>query len=82
MFIHPKFQFLEGKLVSTALNTNGAHYHVPEVESQIHVIKERMWAHHVNLPLPSFTRRMTIELAKHVVMLINAFPQKSGLSNT
>ena len=39
-----------------------------------------MGAHHVNLPFPSFTRRMNIEMAKHVVMLLNAFPPKSGLS--
>ena len=41
-----------------------------------------MQAHHANLPLPSFTRRMTIDLAKHVVMFLNAFPPKSGLSKT
>ena len=41
-----------------------------------------MRAHHTNLPLPSFTRHMTIYLAKHVVMLLNAFPPNSGLSNT
>ena len=41
-----------------------------------------MRAHHTNLPFPSFMRRMTIELAKHVVMFLNAFPPKSGLSKT
>ena len=41
-----------------------------------------MRAHHANLPLPRFTRRMTIDLAKHVVMFLNAFPPKSGLSKT
>ena len=41
-----------------------------------------MQAHHANLPLPSFTRRMTIDLAKHVVMFLNAFPPKSGISKT
>ena len=39
-----------------------------------------MRAYNANLPLSIFTRRMTIELAKHVVMLLNAFPQKSGMS--
>ena len=41
-----------------------------------------MRAHHANLPFPSFTRRMTIELAKHDVMFRKAFPPKSVLSKT
>ena len=41
-----------------------------------------MRAHHTNLPFLSFGRRMIIELAKHVVMFLNAFPPKSGISNT
>ena len=46
------------------------------------VIKEQMQAHNANLPFSRFTRCMTIELSKHVVMFLNAFPPKSGLSNT
>ena len=42
MFVDPKLQFLEEKLVSTALNNTGARDHVLEVESQIQVIKEWM----------------------------------------
>ena len=79
MFVDPEFKSLEEKVVRTTLNTTGARDHVPEVGRQIQVIKERMRAHHANLPFPSFTRRMTIDLAKHVVMLLNAFPSKSGL---
>ena len=41
-----------------------------------------MKAHHANLPFPSFTGRTTIELAKGVVMFLNAFLTKSGLSKT
>ena len=41
-----------------------------------------MRAHHANLSSPSFTRRMTIELSKHVVMFLDAFPPKSGMSKT
>ena len=41
-----------------------------------------MRAHHANLPFPRFTRRMAIELAKHVVMFLNAFPPKRGLPKT
>ena len=82
MFVDPEFKSLEEKVVSTTLNTTGVRDHVPEVERHIQVIKECMRAHHANLPLPSFTRRTTIELAKHVVILLNTFPPKSGLSKT
>ena len=41
-----------------------------------------MRAHHANLTIPNFTRRITIELAKHVVMFFNDFPPKSGISKT
>ena len=82
MFVDPEFQFLEKKVAITALNTTGMCDHVPEVERQIKFIKERMRAHHDNLPFPKFTRRMTIWLANHVVMFLNAFPPNSGLSNT
>ena len=82
MFVDTEVQFLEEKLFSAALNTTGARYHVPEVEIQIQVIKERMQAHHSKLPFPNFTMRMTLELAKHVVMFLNDFPPKSGLLTT
>ena len=82
MFVDPEFQFLEGNVVITTANKTGAREHVPEVERQIQVIKERIQAHHSNPPFPSFTRWTTIELAKHVVMFLNTFPPKSGLSKT
>ena len=82
MFVDPNFQSLEEKLFSTTLNTTVLCDHVLEVERQIQVIKKQMLSHHANLPFPSFTRRMTIELAKHVVMFLNSFPPNSGLSKT
>ena len=82
MFVDPEFQYLEEKLVSTTLNITGARDHAPEVERQIQVIKKRMRTHHSNLPLPSFIRRMKIELAKDVVMFLNELPPNSGLSKT
>ena len=77
MFVDPEFKSIEEKLVRTTLNTTGTRDHVPEVERQIQVIKEQIRAHHSNLTLPIFTRRMNIELSKHVLMLLNAFPPKS-----
>ena len=69
-------------MASTRLYTTDARDQVPEVERQIKGIKERMRAHHANLTLPSFTRRMEIELSKHVLMLLNSFSPKIGLSRT
>ena len=82
MFVDPAFQFLEEKIVSTSLKTTGARDHIPEVERHIQVIKERMRAHHAKLLFPIFTRQMTSELAKQVVMFLNAFPAKSRISKT
>ena len=42
MFVDPKFHFLEENVFITSLNTTVARDHVPEVESQIQVIKEWM----------------------------------------
>ena len=39
MFVELEFQFLEEEVVSTIINTIGAHEHVPEVERKIQVIK-------------------------------------------
>ena len=41
-----------------------------------------MQAHQGNLPFPSFRSRISIELDKNVVMLLNYFPPKSELSTT
>ena len=41
-----------------------------------------MRAHHTNLTVSRFTRQMEIELAKHVAVLLNTFPPKSGMSKT
>ena len=80
MFVDPEFQFLEDKIVSTSINTVGARNHVTEIEGQINVIKERMWAHHSNLLFPSLTRWMAIDRTKHVVIILNTFPPKIGIS--
>ena len=41
-----------------------------------------MRAHHAKLTFHSFSICITIDLAKHVVMFLKAFPPKSGVSNT
>ena len=83
-FQQKKFRhfFLISGFISSPPNTTGARDHVPEVEIQIQVVKESMRAHHANLSFHIFTRRMTIDLSKLVVMFLTAFSPKSGLSKT
>jgi hypothetical protein len=81
LYADPEFAFLEDQL-DTHLNTTAAREHVPEVERQIQVIKERMRATHAALPFSRMPRRMVIELAKYVVLMLNSFPPGSGLSRT
>ena len=82
IFLEPEFQLLYNKVASTSLNTSGSRNHVPEVEGQINVIKEQMWAHHTNLPFPRFTQGTTIDISKNIVMLLNKFPPKTVLSTS
>ena len=54
-----------GKLViGTYMNTMAARYHVPEIENQIQVFKERMWSVHCGPTYDRMTNRMIIELVK------------------
>ena len=56
-----------------------ARYHVPEFERHIHLVKERMWVVYGRLPYDRMNSRMIIELGNYVVIMINAFPPKSGI---
>ena len=80
MYSDPEFEFLEGRIPCT--NTAGARDHMPEVDQQIQVIKERMRAYHSALPFPHITKRMIIEMANMLVMLLNEFPPNIKLSKT
>ena len=82
LFADPEFAFLEERIKHTRVNTTAAREHVPEVERKICNIKNRMCAIHVALPFVRMPRHMTIELAKFVVLMLNAFPPSSGLSKT
>ena len=72
-----------GKLITgTDLNTMAARYHKPEIYIQIQVVKEYMGAVHGGLPYDRMTNRIIIEIVKYVVIMINDFPLKSGISHT
>ena len=56
--------------------------HVPEVECKIRLIKE--WGRGIlnTLPFKRMPRLVLIELIYHVVLWLNAFLAKSGVSET
>ena len=82
MYMDPEFNCLDKLIVGTDLNTTATRDHVPEIERQIQVVKERMWEVHGGLLYERMTSRMIIELGKYIVIMINASPPKSGLSCT
>jgi hypothetical protein len=77
-----KFEKLQNLVPFLTINTTAAKEHVPEVERKIRLIKE--WGRGIlnTLPFKKMPRLMLIELVYHVVLWLNAFPTKSGVSET
>ena len=76
----PEFNCLGKLIIGKDLNTAASRDHLPEIERKIKVVKERIRALHSSLPYDHMTRHMIIEVEKYVVMMINSFPPKSGIS--
>ena len=66
----------------STLNTTAAAEHVPEIEQQIRVIKERKRAMWSTLPFNKIPGRISIEMILFVVMWLNAFPPIGEISKT
>ncbi len=64
------------------INTTAAKEHVPEIERRIRLIKERGRGILNTLPYKKMPQIILIELIYHVVLWLNAFPAKSGVSET
>jgi hypothetical protein len=77
-----EFEPLWSQIHGTVLNTTAASEHVPDIERQIRVIKERARAIVSTLPFKNLPSRMIIQLIHFVVLWLNAFPPSSGVSNT
>ena len=77
-----KFEKLWNLVPILVVNTTAAKEHVPEVERKIRLIKERGRGILNTLPFKKMPRLMLIELVYHVVLWLNAFPAKSGVSET
>jgi hypothetical protein len=78
-----KFEKLKNIVPILANNTTAAKEHMPEVERKIRLIKE--WGRGIlnTLLFKNMPRLMLIDLVYyHVVLWLNAFPAKSGVSET
>jgi hypothetical protein len=75
-----EFECLRGDLPELNLNTTAASEHVPDVERQIRVLKERSRAIRSTLPFKAIPRRIIIELVYYAAFWLNAFPPSSGVS--
>ncbi len=60
----------------------GTKKRIPEVKHKIRLIKEGGRGILNTLPFKKMPRLMLIELIYHVVLWLNAFPEKSGVSGT
>jgi hypothetical protein len=84
MFMDNEFEVLDNALkeININLNTAAAKEHVPEIEHMIHVVKERARSYWNTLPFQTMPDIMIVELINYVVMWLNAFPVKIGISKT
>jgi hypothetical protein len=75
-----KFEKLCPLVPCLAINTTAVKEQGSKVEWQIHLIKERGRGIINMLPFKRMQRIMLVELIYHVVLWLNAFPSKSGMS--
>ena len=78
--MEPEFNYLDKLITGVDINTAAARDHVLEIERQIQAIKEHMNAVHGGLPYDCMTSWMVIELVKNVLMMLNTFSPKRGIS--
>jgi Zinc knuckle len=79
-----EFEPMRGDLadLGIALNETARDEHVGDVERFIRTLKERMRAIYNMLPFNNMPPRLVIEMAKHAVYWLNAFPHPNGISDT
>jgi hypothetical protein len=82
VFMDNKFKKLRNLVPVLAVNTTAAKEHVPEVKQRIRLIKERGRGILNTLPFKKMPQIMLIELIYYIVLWLNAFPKKSGVSGT
>ncbi len=76
-----KFEPLRILLPILVVKITPATEHMPEVERRIHLIKERRRGILNTLPFKKMLQVILIELIYHIVLWLNAYPTKSGVSD-
>jgi hypothetical protein len=74
-----EFECIRDDIQGVILNTTSTSKHVPEIERQIRVVKERaraIWS------INKIPNRIIVELITFVVLWLNDFPSSSGVSQT
>ena len=77
-----KFEKVKPFLPTLECNTTAAKEHVSKAERTIRTMKERTRGLIAMLPFSHIPRRMKIEFVYFVVLWLNAFPVRSGVSTT
>ncbi len=75
-----EFEKLKPLVPGLNINTTAAKEHVPEIERRIRLIKERGRGILNTLPFKKMPQIILMELVYHVVLWLNAFPSRSGIS--
>ena len=77
-----EFEKIKPLMPSIECNTTAAKEHVSEAEQMVRTVKERMRGLLATLPFSHVPKRMKIEFVYFVILWLNAFPVKSGISQT
>jgi hypothetical protein len=77
-----EFECLRDDIPEVNLNTTSNSEHVPDIEWQIWVIKERTRDIRRTLPFKRLPSCVLIEMMQYVVMWLDGFPSLSGISQT
>ncbi len=77
-----EFEKIKPHLPTVECNTTAAKEHVSKAERTIRTLKERTRGLLAMLPFSHMPRRMKIEFVYFIVLWLNAFPVKSGISAT
>ncbi|KAL7463097.1 hypothetical protein ACHAXS_003477 [Conticribra weissflogii] len=80
ILVDGQFENLNGHLSNVVVNTTANAEHVGDIEQCLRVIKERARATLSGLPYQRMPKQILIELLNFVVLSLNAFPTKSGVS--
>ncbi len=77
-----EFEKIKPLLPTVGCNTTAAKEHVSEAECTIRTLKEQTRGLLATLPFSHMPRRMKIKFVYFIVLWLNAFPVKSGISAT